>query len=396
MYIREKILKFLNIKNWIIIIASAWMLFSAGSYIISELAYYSDDIETAMSAVSMNECIFEVIVSVILLLIVYFSKEKIYFANFCSSYFEGDLHGKIDYDDLSKVTRMSPNRIKRNLGFLRKYLMKNFKLGEVNGKEMIILESKTCMCSCNYCGAPIEASVYFNGECSYCGGSDLHARIITGNRFYDISSDVSHGVNNPKYYLDKRSNLKRVFLIIGMSILLFATLIIFMMTISDVSHYFDTEYQKEVLLSKDNHLFSYELIKADILGTIIYDVIFLCVSVPLLTFVIKKVRSLNSADNYSKYFALCTRPFIDVNSVPNCNSEKSCIKKINRSLRYRYLRNCCLEMHDGCLKVALAKKIVKDQCPSCGASIVGAADEDYVCRYCGNRIMNVIVKKDGN
>ena len=60
---------------------------------------------------------------------------------------------------------------------------------------------------------------------------------------------------------------------------------------------------------------------------------------------------------------------------------------------YRYLRNCCLEMHDEHLKVALAKKIVKDQCPSCGASIVGAADENYVCKYCGNKIMDVVVKK---
>ena len=33
------------------------------------------------------------------------------------------------------------------------------------------------------------------------------------------------------------------------------------------------------------------------------------------------------------------------------------------------------------------------QCPSCGASIVGAVDENYVCSYCGNLIMGVIEKK---
>lgn len=393
MYIKEKLLKILNIKNWLIILASAFMLFSSGAYIISELVYYSDDLETAMSAVSMDECIFQVILSFILLIIVYISKEKIYFANFCSSYFEGDLHGKIKYEDLSKVTGMPTKRIKFNLKFLRLYLMKNFNLGEVNGKEMIILESKTCLCSCNYCGAPIEASVYFNGECSYCGGSDLHARIITGNRFYDISNEVSQGVNNPKYYLDKRSTLKRTFLAIGMAILLFVTLIIFIMSISDVSHYFDKEYQKKILLSPDNHLSSYALIKADILDTIIYDAVFLIVAVPLLAFIIKKLRSLNNATNYSQYLSTCKKPFIDIAKIPSCSSEKSGVKKINRSLRYRYLRNCCLEMHDEHLKVALAKKIVKDQCPSCGASIVGAADENYVCKYCGNKIMDVVVKK---
>ena len=39
------------------------------------------------------------------------------------------------------------------------------------------------------------------------------------------------------------------------------------------------------------------------------------------------------------------------------------------------------------------KKIVKDQCPSCGAPIVGAVDENYKCSYCGNTIIGVIEKK---
>ncbi len=43
--------------------------------------------------------------------------------------------------------------------------------------------------------------------------------------------------------------------------------------------------------------------------------------------------------------------------------------------------------------VALGKQIVKDRCPNCGGAIVGAADKDYICRYCGSKIMDVIVKK---
>ena len=39
------------------------------------------------------------------------------------------------------------------------------------------------------------------------------------------------------------------------------------------------------------------------------------------------------------------------------------------------------------------KKIVKDTCPSCAAPITGAVTKDYVCKYCNNKIMNVIVKK---
>ena len=52
------------------------------------------------------------------------------------------------------------------------------------------------------------------------------------------------------------------------------------------------------------------------------------------------------------------------------------------------------EKHSGELQVALAKKIVKDRCPNCGGPIVGAADADYICRYCDSKIMDVVVKKD--
>ena len=38
-------------------------------------------------------------------------------------------------------------------------------------------------------------------------------------------------------------------------------------------------------------------------------------------------------------------------------------------------------------------KTYEDICPNCGGAIVGAADKDYICRYCGSKIMDVIVKK---
>ena len=58
-----------------------------------------------------------------------------------------------------------------------------------------------------------------------------------------------------------------------------------------------------------------------------------------------------------------------------------------------YLKNCILERHSGVLEVALAKKIVKDKCPSCGGPITGASDRDYICQYCGAKIMDVVTKK---
>ena len=74
------------------------------------------------------------------------------------------------------------------------------------------------------------------------------------------------------------------------------------------------------------------------------------------------------------------------------DSRRKGLRRVRNSIRMGYLEHCTLEMHEEKLKVALAKKIVKDTCPSCAAPITGAVDEDYVCKFCGNRIMGVIEK----
>jgi len=74
-------------------------------------------------------------------------------------------------------------------------------------------------------------------------------------------------------------------------------------------------------------------------------------------------------------------------------NNKHGIKSVKGAICRHYILNCSFEKHGDVLKVALVKKIVKDECPSCGASIVGAVGENYKCRYCGNIIMDVIRKK---
>lgn len=73
--------------------------------------------------------------------------------------------------------------------------------------------------------------------------------------------------------------------------------------------------------------------------------------------------------------------------------ERDTIKDINDAIKYGYLINCTLEIHDGVPVVALAKKIVKDKCPHCGAPVTGVYDASYICSYCGNKIVDVIEKK---
>ena len=102
------------------------------------------------------------------------------------------------------------------------------------------------------------------------------------------------------------------------------------------------------------------------------------------------------ADTCSKYFSKSKTPFIRVENLPkfkNKPNKKRIMKDVRGALRRRYLLNCTLEKHDGVLKVALAKKIIKDKCPSCGGPIVGEVDENYRCQYCTNIIMGVVLKK---
>lgn len=258
---------------------------------------------------------------------------------------------------------------------------------------MIVLASKKTICICNNCGAEIEKSIYFTGTCSYCGGSDLHAKILTKNKFYDISNEVSSGISKPDYYIRKGANSKKVLSVILLIVNLAISTILVMMIIDGISHYFDAEYQKQILLSPDSHLRSYKLIKGEILDGIIYDLVPLIILIPLAILRIKKIISIITAVDCSSFFSKCKKPFVDVSEIPYYKVKKNYLKKICQSIKRRYLKNCTLEIHDNSVKVALAKKVVKDQCPTCGASITDAVYEDYICKYCGNKIMDVVIKK---
>ena len=110
----------------------------------------------------------------------------------------------------------------------------------------------------------------------------------------------------------------------------------------------------------------------------------------------RKMVSVAATMRISDYFAKYSSPYIEAEKFPDLGlikSTSSKIKYMNISIRYGYLRNCSFEMHNGKLTVALAKMVVKNQCPGCGAPITGAADENYICSYCGKEIMGVVVKK---
>lgn len=317
-YLREKRIKILKIKNVILAVIGIFCVASSVFVMVSLVSHYHDDLQTVLEARATPDCVKAVIIGVICLLIAGISRRLIEDANFYSGYFEGDLSGYISYGDLAEVTGKSADSVKRQLHIFRKIYMKGYEPEIVNHTEQVVLNSKKCICECKHCGAPIEKRIYFTGVCPYCGSSDLFARVLTGSRFYSIGK---------------------------------------------------------------------------IMDNIIWGAVLGLAFVPVAFNRCKKIKYISVADDCSQLFAGYKTPFVNAENLPVTQNKKRGLKAVRGALRQRYLQNCTLEKHDGVLKVALAKKIVKDQCPSCGGAIVGAVDEHYKCRYCGNVIMGVIHKK---
>lgn len=394
MYIRDKLIKFLKIKNVIFIIAGIFNVAVSVYTLISLFSTYRD-MEIVMEAKAAPGSIMSIKIGIILLIIAVISRHLIGDANFYSNYFEGDLDGYIKYSDLAEVTGKNKYIVMLQLCFFRLIYMKGYTLKFSDNSEQVILNSKKCLCECKNCGAPIEKRIYFTGICSYCGSSDLFARVLTDNKFYSIQNNVSDGVKKPGFYTSKnltaRKALFPIFLVLGLSVVCILT----MMCLDYISKYNDKDYLTEVLLSGKSYS-SFELIKREIMDMIIWDIVFIIAFIPLICSIIKKMICVYTADDCSCYFSRCKTPFVDIEKLPirkNKSSKKRKVKSVNSALRHRYLINCTFEKHDGNLKLALAKKVVKDQCPSCGAPIVGAVDEHYKCKYCDNIIMGVVSKK---
>lgn len=394
MYIRDKLIKFLKIKNVIFIIAGIFNVAVSVYTLISLFSTYRD-MEIVMEAKAAPGSIMSIKIGIILLIIAVISRHLIGDANFYSSYFEGDLDGYIKYSDLAEVTGKNKYIVMLQLCFFRLIYMKGYTLKFSDNAEQVVLNSKKCLCECKNCGAPIEKRIYFTGICSYCGSSDLFARVLTDNKFYSIQNNMSDGVKKPGFYTSKNLTARKVlfpiFLVLGLSVVCILT----MMCLDYISKYNDKDYLTEVLLSGKSYS-SFELIKREIMDMIIWDIVFIIAFIPLIFSIIKKMICVYTADDCSCYFSRCKTPFVDIEKLPirkNKSSKKRKVKSVNSALRHRYLINCTFEKHNGMLKLALAKKVVKDQCPSCGAPIVGAVDEHYKCKYCDNIIMGVISKK---
>ncbi len=395
MYLREKKIKRLQMKNLLFICFSVFELFVCGTYIISEFTTYRDNPYVAWHAKSMASSIVLVIVCSVLLVQAILSRRWIGKATFFSGYFEGSLDGLVECSDLAKVTGDKAETVRKQMIFFRKHYMQKFELVEEKDDLVAELYSKKALCACKNCGATMEKRIYFTGICPYCGSSDLFAKVLADHQFYSIKAEVKSGETKPAFYLSGHLLIKKIwyFLITGFTA--FLALIGFLMTVTEIPHYFDQEYQKELLLSPDNPLRSYALIRANILDNIIYASMMFLILSPVVVYGIKRIASMFTAKICAEVFAKSSKPFVPESKLANAGvplEGNRRLRSIRHSIHKRDLVNCTLEVHEGKLMVALAKKIVKDKCPSCSGPIVGAVDENYVCQYCGRQIMGVVEK----
>lgn len=164
MYLREKKIKILHVKNILLICISVFCIFVCGFYIISEFTYYRDDPYVAWNAVSMKSSIIWIIIGTILLVYAIISRRLIGKATFFSRYFEGSLDGMVKSNDIAIVEGSKDSRIKRQMIYFRKHYMQKFELLEKKGEMIAELYSKKALCECRDCGATIEKRIFLLGN----------------------------------------------------------------------------------------------------------------------------------------------------------------------------------------------------------------------------------------
>lgn len=395
MYLREKWIRFMKIKNVLLIITGVFLALVAVNYAATLLLSYWGDWYTIRHARGTPGSILDFILGLLLIAWSRRSRTLVNDASFFSRYFEGDLSGYIELRELAEVTGRSVPQIRRRLKLLRRLYMRKFSFtrpGE-RGEEQVELYSKTVTCTCRSCGGAMEKRVYFTGECPYCGGSDLTARVVSGEHFFCIYDDEKRRVNDPSYYEGSSLSRRSALLTVGLVLAALLSLICVLMFFSTLARDNDPTYLKKLLFA-DNHLSTYELIHRKLRQDMKFNVVVFAAVFPAIPVLLKRLRGIEHAKRFARFFARVETPYVAAAelSKTGSGSPKKELRRLAGAIREGYLKSCAPEKHGGPLRIGLAKQIVKDRCPNCGSPITGAVDESYTCKYCGSQIMNVIRK----
>ncbi|MBQ3331551.1 MAG: hypothetical protein IJG87_10290 [Ruminococcus sp.] len=402
MYLKNGLTAFLKVKNVIFLILGVFLV-STGAAIITQLIVgYSGDLFTVLHARAFPESIILILVGIVLIVSSRISRRLINDAVFFSGYFEGDLNGYVDFAELAEVTGKTTDQIRRRVGLVRPLYMKNYRIiRTVNYRypEIIELYSKTITCSCRSCGGLIEKRVFFEGRCPYCGSSDLTAQVVSGQRLYCINDNAARKPDDPAYYEGSPLQSKRIGYAVGFGIELFFFLIFLIVFLTMVNNYNNEPYFRDMFGSG---VTSYSLFRSDLLNAIILFAFALAAIVLTVPITFTRMLTIESAQRYARDFARFPKPFLtlqELDLIQKAKDPDSTVtpedqyKRIVKAVKEGYLRGCSPEKHGGVLRIALAKQIVKDRCPGCGAPIVGAVTGNYQCGFCGRQITGVIRKQ---
>lgn len=384
MYI-NKWVRYIKIKNVLLYIIGIFLL-AADVYVLASLfSTYYDDMYTFWNARATPQCIRGIIVGIVLVVIAYISGRNIGDAYFYSNYFELDLSGIIKIHDLAESCGKNERILAAQIKIFRVLYMKNFKMEKDN---TIVLNSKICECECVSCGAPIDKKIYFAGKCSYCGSSDVFAKVLTDNRIYSISTDRHYDTAKSDYYLKKNLEKKRILSMIGICVATIFITISLCAILDQSLNINNKEYLTEQLLSGRGG--SYELIRSDMVDLMLWFGMLILAMLPVLYSFIVKISMISSAKKFSRVFAKAKVPYVLKKELPVM---KNPIKRVCKSIRKGFTKNCSIECVEGNFRISLAKKIQKDKCPYCGAPIVDVKDVRYTCTYCQRTVIGVVDKK---
>lgn len=397
MYLKEKWIRFLKVKNVVLIMAGVFLLLVSVNYFATMLMQYWGDWFTIRRAKGMPGAIVHFFLGIGMVVCSRISRNLVNDAMFFSRYFEGDLSGYIEMEELGQITGRSAAGVRRRLRLLRRLYMTRFRFAGSGGSgapDRVELSSKTVTCICRSCGGELEKRTYFTGECPWCGSSDLSARVVSGEHFFCIYDDERRRVNDPGYYQGSRLTLRRTLLAIGLSLAMLTLLLCVIIVLDDLRKYNDPAYLKKMLFA-DNHMSSYEQIHRKLREDIKFSILLFTAVFPAIPMLTARARGIVNAIRYSRFFARIPTPYAAVSELSKIRGRapKRELRSIVLALREGYLKGCAPEKHGGPLRIGLAKQIVKDRCPSCASPITGAVDQNYRCRYCGNLIMEVIRKR---
>ena len=401
MYLKSDLISFLKIKNIILLVLGVAFTAGAFSAMTQLIVGYFGNWYAIIRNVNFFGSIIFFHLGLLMLAYSRISRRLINYAVFFSGYFEADLNGYVDFAELAEVTGKTTEQIKSLVGFVRPLYMKNFRvIKTVNYRypEIIELYSKTVTCSCRSCGGRMEKRLFFEGRCPYCGSSDLTAQIVSGQRLYFISN-TNRKPNNPVYYEGSPLQSKRIGYAVAFGIELFFFLIFLIVFLTMVNNYNNEPYFRDMFR---NGITSYNLFQSRLLNAIIFFAFALAAIVLTVPITFARMLTIESAQRYARDFAQFPRPFLTLQELDRIQKAKDpdssitpedIYKRIVSAVKEGYLRGCTPEKHGGVLRIALAKQIVKDRCPGCGAPIVGAVTENYTCRYCRRLITGVIRKR---